>query len=576
MSSLTNEEKRNRILKGVASIPSKNLANHIIEGDVTKEDVCVRLKELALEGKIQEIESLLEAYDDGEWEKAQSANTPQAYLDYLKLFPYGRHSSDCQNRMDELDERMWQAVQDDLCESTLNQYKTVLPQGKHLVECNALLGDLSWLEAKKLNTIKGYEEYKALHPGEHVLDVRYAIENLLEENDWFIAEAANNSGAYQQYLQKHPTGKHAQLAQNALNSNAGRNKIIADIKANRNAYDPKTIQTMVGNKIIKWSDIVGEGLYDEEERIEIEQYESPKRLDTETPPERLVDGITEVFFWGTPESGKTCAMGAILSAAKKYGILKEYSTTKGTGSGTKYMKQLSNIFVSDGICKFPTGTPTTSIQQMVIGLRDANNKIHKMNIIDLAGELFKSLFYKLNDPRTYGTFAADKQDALERTLSYLGDKESAYGDKDTGNNKIHFFIVAYGEERKTWEDNDIYMSDFLNTTIAYLNEKKVIERNTVGVYVLVTKCDLMPCATEKRKEFAEKYVKEKMPDFYQNIIEICRNAGVQDFEIIPFSIGSVFAKKLGRFNADNTDEVLNKLIMKTPSEKGRFFKWLKS
>ena len=58
--------------------------------------------------------------------------------------------------------------------------------------------------------------------------------------------------------------------------------------------------------------------------------------------------------------------------------------------------------------------------------------------------------------------------------------------------------------------------------------------------------------------------------------KICDNAGVQDFEIIPFSIGSVFAKKLGRFNADNTDEILNKLILKTPSEKGCFFRWLKS
>lgn len=576
MSSLTSEEKRERILKSAASIPSKDLANHIIKGEVAKEDVDARLKELALEAKILEIESFLDAYDEREWENSQNAKTPQAYSNYLKLFPNGRHSSDCQFRIEELDERMWQSIQSNLCESTLIQYKSTFSEGKYLTDCDVLLRDLPWLEAKRLNTIEGYEDYKASHPGEHVLDVRCAIEDLLEENDWFVAEAANNSGAYQQYLQKHPTGKHAQLAQNALNSNAGRDKIVADIRADRNAYDPKTIQTMVGNKIIKWSDIVGEGLYDEEERIEIEKYESPKRLDTETPPERLVDGITEVYFWGTPESGKTCAMGAILSAAKKYAILKEYSTTKGTGSGTKYMKQLSNIFVSDGICKFPTGTPTTSIQQMVIGLRDAEKKIHKMNIIDLAGELFKSLFYKLNDPRTYGTFAADKQDALERTLSYLGDKESAYGDKDTGNNKIHFFIVAYGEERKTWEDNDIYMSDFLNTTIAYLNEKKVIEKNTVGVYVLVTKCDLMPCATEKRREFADKYVKEKMPDFYQNIIEICDNAGVQDFEIIPFSIGSVFAKKLGRFNADNTDEVLNKLIFKTHAEKSRLFKWLKS
>ena len=47
MSSLTIQQKKDRILKGVASIPSKNLVGHIIEGIVTLDEIAEKLRELA-------------------------------------------------------------------------------------------------------------------------------------------------------------------------------------------------------------------------------------------------------------------------------------------------------------------------------------------------------------------------------------------------------------------------------------------------------------------------------------------------------------------------------------------------
>lgn len=35
-------------------------------------------------------------------------------------------------------------------------------------------------------------------------------------------------------------------------------------------------------------------------------------------PDSIPDEFTEVYFWGIPASGKTCALGGILSAAKEY------------------------------------------------------------------------------------------------------------------------------------------------------------------------------------------------------------------------------------------------------------------
>ena len=563
MSSLTNEEKREKILKGVASIPSKSIVNHIIEGIVTKEQVVTRLKELAKDEKILEIESLLLAYDDGEWEKALKENAPRAYSNYLRLFPNGRHSFDCRIKVDELEELMWGTIQNDLCEATLNQYKMAFPQGKYLSECFALLGDLPWLEAKRLNTITGYNDYMAQYPGMHDGEARQAILNIEDDKDWKNTVAAGNSEAYQTYLRKHPTGKYAQHAQNALNASAGHDRILKNLRASRNAYTPLELQKEVGNLVITWNDL--SDIFSEDELDAIKSYRLPTNLPYGDPPQQLEEGPTEVYFWGTPSSGKTCALGAILSAANRYGIFTGQNTP---GNGGRYRNLLSNIFDPRGICVFPEGTPDTSIQQMIFTLRDNKEKEHLITFVDLAGELFRSMYYKINDIQYYEeNFDSAQKQALDCTLSYL---------KDFTNKKIHFFIVAYGEERQRWRGEDIFMVDFLQTTMKYLDDNKVLQKGTNGVYILVTKCDNMPCPPEQRAAFAEKYVKENMISFYESVKNICKEAGVRDFEIIPFSVGNVFAQKLCKFKSDNTDNVLNKLISKTPVIKKGLVKWLKS
>lgn len=563
MSSLTIQQKKDRILKGVASIPSKNLVSHIIEGIVTKDEIAEKLRELAKEGKISEIESLLLIFEDEEWNKAVATNTADSYTAYLNKFPSGVHSTECHDKLDELDERLWLSTQNEISETTLNQYKRLFPQGKHICECDVLLGDLPWLDAKSLNTITGYNDYMDQFPGKHDSEAKQAIMNIDDEKDWRNAVAAGNSDAYQEYLQKHPTGTHAQQAQNALNASAGHDKIINDLKGNRNAYTPLELQKEVGNLVVTWKDL--REVFSDDELEAIKAYRLPTNLPYGDPPQKLEEGPTEVYFWGTPSSGKTCALGAILSAANRYGIFTGYKTP---GKGGRYRDLLSNIFDSKGICVFPEGTPDTSIQQMIFTIRDSNRKEHLITFVDLAGELFRSMYYKINDEQYFEeNFDNAQKQALDCTLSYLN---------DLTNKKIHFFIVAYGEERQRWRGEDIYMVDFLKTTMKYLDDNKVLRKGTNGVYILVTKCDNMPCSPDKRAEFAEQYVKENMISFYESVKSICEDAGVRDFEIIPFSVGDVFAQKLCKFKSDNTDNVLNKLISKTPTIKKGFVKWLKS
>lgn len=558
---MVNIEKLQKIIRGVNSIPTKELVNYILKGEAPKDDIVNRLHELGNDEKIGDLLNQLLQREEELWRNAKDECSVELLRKYLNVYPEGIHCKECMQLLSESDENFWQAISGELEENKLREYLQLFPSGNHLNECRNYLDDLPWLLTRKRNTKKAYEDYVEKYPGKHDMDAKRAICDLDDEVDWKNACLTDNSEAYKHYLDKHPNGKFVNLAQNALTDKAGHDEIINNLKMDSNYYDAIFLQESVENKIIKWKDLLE--VFSQSQIDAIKKYEKPEQLPYGNPPENLVKGPVEVFFWGTPSSGKTCALGAILSASKKYGRLMGKDTP---GNGGDYRDQLSNIFVSDDICVFPEGTPPTSLQQMIIALRDKDKKMHTMNIVDLAGELFKSMKYKLDNPEKYKSLSEPKKQALESTLRYLEDD----------NKKIHFFIVAYGEEKKQWDGEKIFMADFLNRTLGYLAEHKCMNKTTNGVYVLVTKCDKIPCPVEKRAEEAEKYVKEKLPDFYQNIMMICEQSGVRDPEIIPFSVGEVFAQVLGKFEPSNTNIVLNKLLLKTPKDRGGFVKWLNS
>ncbi len=554
---MIDDVKKQRILTSVSTIPSKSLVNYITTGAVTKSEVVDKLKAINKESKVAELESLIFAYDKSEWDKAQATNTAEAYATYLSAYPDGIYATNCRQMLAQMESMTWADVESAMTEDSLRQYKRLFPGGVHLDECNALLSDLPWLEAKKTNMISSYERYMQAYPGRHDEEARAAINDLNDDWDWDNAKRTNSTDSYNAYLEMHPSGQHIYEALTALNASEGRDKILDELSDNRNAYTPLELQSFVGNHVISWENLKDRGIYDDEEIDAIKRYVDATPLPDGIAPESIGKDTTEVYFWGTPSSGKTCALGAILSAAKKYGIL-----SKEACSGRNYMDLLCNIFDSRYMCTFPQGTPDYSIQEMRINLRDNKNKDHSLTLIDLAGEVFRAMYRKqLGIPEDSYT----REKALEVTLSYLS---------NDSNRKIHFFIIAYGEEDKKWDG--LYMTDYLESTMEYLKAQNAIKRNTNAVYVLVTKSDMMPCRPEERQQFATDYVRTKMTSFYNNIRLICSNAGVNDFEVLPFSVGDVFAQKLCKFDSDYTDIILNKLILKSQKKKTGLFGWLES
>lgn len=538
---MTQKEKiLNACRNGGNSIPNENLLNYINSEVVSFDE----LKNAGLsDEKAEYITQALESEETNLWNEATSNGTLDAYMAYIDSSKLRCHMEQAQAKIDEFDDAKWNEAQSQLSSNTLNDYIGCFPNGKHVDECNGLLCDLPWLETKRKNTIEAYNQYMQQYPGKHDAEAQMAILSIQDDNTWNDACAANSSSAYRLYLSYFPEGKHKDEALMRVNSGAAGEQFLNALQYDQNAFTADEIQEKVGNGVVTWDDI--QNVMGSEKTYAIQNFQMPALLPNAIAPDSLQGNTTEVYFWGTPGSGKTCALGTILSSATRAGIIEPLQC-----SGLHYMNLLSNIFIGNDCCTLPDSTNVTNIQEMVMKLTDEKRHQHKLTLIDLAGELFRSV-YKVNNHLQVDDSNCQ---VLEKAMSYL---------KNRKNNKIHFFVVEYGAHEKKWEG--LNMSNYLSCMIQYLKNEKVFTKSTVGVYVLVTKCDKMDCAKEDRPRLAHEYVKQEFAAFWNTLEMTCKNAAIKDLKTLAFSIGDVFAQQLCVYDGEDTNKVIDKLLTKTPS-----------
>lgn len=544
-------EKKEKILKGCKSIPINSLVNYVKNGEVTFQEL---ISAGLSKEKADNIVTAMQKEDNDQWNAAQQKNTPESYNEYLVKFPSGIYANNARQALQKQDDALWMQVKNSADDITLNYYKQQFPNGKHIRECENLINDLPWRKAKQTNTIIAYSDYMRQYPGKYDAEAKAAIIQLSDDNDWQIATDNRSSYAYRNYLNQHPNGKYVVEARKCLQTSVSRDTFLDELRENKNAYMANDIKEKVKNRIADWNDIAE--IFGEDEADAIKKFESPSDLPIHTPPDTLQGDTTEVYFWGTPASGKTCALGAIISGAKNNGIFSSEQCP-----GYDYMTRLSNVFKKRGICTLPVSNDISSVHEMIMNLRDTHKRPHRVTLIDLAGELFRSVYFMQNGI----SIGSENEDTLNKVMGYLC---------NTKNKKIHFFVVEYGAQNNYWDD--LKMVDYLDSMSVYLKSHEVFKKSTDGVYILVTKCDMMDCEKDKRAENAYNYVQDELPSFWNTLNEICEDAGISQPMVLSFSVGEVFAKNLCRFDPQDTNKVINKLLTKTPAKSSGFWRVLKS
>ena len=275
---------------------------------------------------------------------------------------------------------------------------------------------------------------------------------------------------------------------------------------------------------------------------------------------------TEVYFWGIPSSGKTCALGTILAAARGATVAKSMKVEACQGS--LYQMKLSQIFKRENFyCTLPGRTPVDTNFAIRTVIEDFGRKDHPVTLIDMAGELFCSILWK-----KHGL----EDNIKDNHLKALEEFEKMLVTNKSDNPKYHFFIIEYGEGEKKYKGFD--QDTYLEYGIRFLSEKGVLSDAKNGLFVIVTKTDLVRrdiSEDEDPNQYLLGFLNERYPNFFALLQQYCERNGICGGNFpppIPFDIGEVCFKNYCQVKTERANEVV-RLLLSPPKPQQKKRRW---
>lgn len=528
--------KKSAILNNVTEYSPEDLASYIQQGFVTLDEL-VNNTDGEFTAKMQlGVEKLLAGSEDEDFKKVMESASIADLQDFLNKYPMGTvaHLDAVRERKHVLEkipasepiveesngeEEEWFSIKNAGDIKLLEAFKEKYPNTSHLFELNKLItAEKNKEHSRKKSPIILKSMINKVNSAE---DVSKIIQVLLENKTITI-------GMLLELIRQ----------DHNLLSSAACNDIISRGILNRNDLSKCGIDNGFINKMLT--------------NARSQNFEPARPLQT------IAEPCTEVYFWGIPFSGKTCALGAILSAAKN-GLAARSMIPDNSCQGFGYMNRLSTIFSPGRICRLPGGTPVTSTYEMRFDLEDQEHKIHHVACIDLAGELFTCMFMKDAGEQ----MREDQKQALETLHNILLENRS-------NNRKIHFFVIEYGAEKRIY--NGLPQAEYLNSAAAHLNSIGLFDSNTDAIYVLISKVD-NASYEGSLEEHLLKYMTKNYLGFYNNLLLICKEHGINKgrVKIVPFSIGNVCFKDYCQFDATSATKMVDLLVRYSCFEKQGFW-----
>lgn len=262
----------------------------------------------------------------------------------------------------------------------------------------------------------------------------------------------------------------------------------------------------------------------------------------------------EVYFWGIPSSGKSCALGGIMSVAAN-GTIAKSMKKDGASQGYGYMIKLASLFSPDKyVCTLPPGTPTTAIYEMGFDLEDSKGLHHPITCIDLAGELMRCMHKDLAE-EPMDDDALEAFDQMHQLL--VGNR--------TENQKIHVFVVEYGGQHRTYEG--LTQKEYLDSALEYIEGTGIFHKNTDAIIILITKADIAKAEAERQGKdigsVLRNFVETNYMGFINGMKRICRENEINGGEvpIMPFSLGEVCFQDFCKFEDATSSNFVEKVLL---------------
>lgn len=336
--------------------------------------------------------------------------------------------------------------------------------------------------------------------------------------------------------------------------------ILADDNNFVNAY---VVRRLLDDYYFSYPDLLNVGI--EQAFIDyLINGEDKRSFATPRPIDHIGKVSTEIYFWGIPSSGKTCALGGILSVANSGRVVRNMSQDNDC-QGYGYMTRLAELFKEDGsVGTLPEGTSIYDVYEMGFDLEDTDGKVHPITCIDLAGELVRCMYkYDAGEP-----LSDDEKATLQTVTDLLISNR-------TTNRKMHFFVIEYGGEERLYEG--LGQAAYLRAALEYIKRTRIFDRETDGVFLLFTKVDKAKLRGQELVEHLKEYTDRHYSNFYNGLVAICRDNEINGGKVerLPFTLGNVCFQNYCMFDGKSAANVVRQIVNRSKGfKKGKLQKFI--
>lgn len=524
---------KQNILDNVAEYSAEQLVEYI-------QQVIVNFDELVKDTdgefdavKRKKVKELLDHADELAWERVQNEHTIETAQWYLDTFPNGAYRSQARSIKAEIEKQKedeyiqtttddaWILVDKNSSES-LREFVKNFPNSNHVEEANKLINQLLYDEIMGVNADTLVSQ----------------IHNFQTDKNLTIEQKDNNIiDAIEDYIKGNKITK---------------NDFLVKLSDDHNLLSSGVVKRLINQGIILTSDLLNLGI---EKAFIQRMFKGDSAITFRTPEklDRIHKQSTEIYFWGIPSSGKSCALGAILSVAASGRIAKSMDPDT-SSQGYGYMTKLIDLFQNGEIGTLLEGTPVDSFYEMGFDLVDKENRIHPITCIDMAGELMRCM-YKENAGDPMSDSDIEMLDTMTKVLI----------DNRSTNRKMHVFVIEYGAEDRKYEG--LPQKVYLEGAVSYIKDTGIFKKDTDAIYIMITKADK---AKNNSPSFFNQYINDKYLGFFNGLEQICKDNEINKghVEKLAFSLGDVCFQNFCKFDARPAENVVNLILQRSASFRG--------
>ena len=511
------------ILENVGMYNADELVSYIKAGIVTFDELCDETDGEFSVSVRKEVERKIEGSEEEDFQNAKSSRSIDALEKYLSAYPDGSHREEARNLISSLQDAQTRIVSTNAWDNIDKNSISALQEF-----CNNYPNDPHFSEAKKI--IK-----------------KLKIERLSDLGIESLVNKIKNIQADNKVINKDDE-IYKTLVEYLRSGKITHSDLLDMLKDDNNVLRASVINMLLDNDCLDVDDFAEIGI----NKAFVSHLVSGERAQRFTIPRKLekINKLsTEIYFWGIPSSGKSCALGAILSVAGNGRIANSMSKDNDC-QGYGYMTRLSALFKSNGkVGTLPEGTSIYSTYEMGFDLEDEKGAVHPLTCVDLAGELVRCM-YKSDANED---MSDDEMGALDTLTNVLIDNR-------TKNRKIHFFVLEFGADDRMYEG--LTQNVYLDGALRYIERTGIFKEDTDAIYLMITKVDKAKAAKGQLSAVLREYISEYYGGFYNGLVKICKDCEINsgNVEIVPFSLGQVCFQDFCLFDEKPAGNVVRKLL----------------